>query len=64
MRFIPRDLLLNRKQIESNQLIDPIEFEDAADLKSKLEYHYQKPLYNFMIVDKVVYNGFCLGWIE
>lgn len=63
MRFIPRDLLLNRKD-GLTQLIDPIEFEDIADLKSKLENIYKKPLYNFMIVDKVVYNGFCLGWVE
>lgn len=63
MIFRPRDLLRNRKD-NSNQLIDPVEFEDAADLKNKLEKIYQKPLYDFMIVDKVVYNGFCLGWVQ
>jgi len=63
VKFIPRDLLINRKQIESSGLIDPLDFSDSNDLKSQLEQIYKKPLYNFMIVNKVVYNGFCLGWI-
>lgn len=64
MKFIPRDLLINRKQQESSGLIDPLDFTDSNDLKNKLEQIYKKPLYKFMIVDKVVYNGYCLGWVE
>lgn len=64
MKFIPRDLLINRKQVESSGLIDPLDFTDSNELKSKLELIYKKPLYNFMIVDKAVYNGYCLGWVQ